>query len=341
MISSAKKQSVKKQKFDNMISSIQEVVFHPRNKVVLGKWLWSIIRAIFIIGFSFVILYPVIRMLFRAFTNKSDIYDNTVVIVPKHFTLDNIILAAKMIDYPIALRNSLLLTITITIIQTFICMVVGYGFARFNFKFKKVLFALVIFTIVVPPQLLLISNYVHFRFFDVFGIYEAITGRKGPNLINTVIPFYMFAFTAMGLKNGLFIYIFRQFFRGLPRETEEAALVDGAGPIKTFALIMMPHARTVIVTVALFSLVWEYNDTVYTNLFLKDIKVLPTTYSILTQMSADAASMGFSSGDLGDPLYQPLIRSAGVLIMLAPLIIFYLVLQNFFINSIERAGLVG
>jgi len=332
---------VKKQKFENTINSIQEVVFHPRNKVLMGKWLWSIIRAIFIIGFCFVILYPVINMIFRAFTSKSDIYDNTVVIVPKHFTWDNIKLAAKLIDYPEALKNSIILTITITIIQTFVCMVVGYGFARFNFKLKKLLFALVIFTIVVPPQVLLVSYYVRFRFFDIFGIYEAITGRKGPNLIKTVVPFYLFAFTAMGIKNGLFIYIFRQFFRGLPKETEEAALVDGAGPIKTFALIMMPHARTVTVTVALFSLVWQYNDTVYSNLFLTDIKVLPTTYSILTQMSADAAEMGFSSGDLGNPLYQPLIRSAGVLIMLTPLILFYLFLQNFFINSIEKSGLVG
>ncbi|MCM3338564.1 hypothetical protein M3650_07935 [Paenibacillus sp. MER TA 81-3] len=101
----------------------------------------------------------------------------------------------------------------------------GYGFARLKFKGQGIMFELVIFTIVIPPQTIMIPTYLHFRFFDVFGLYEWFTGKKGVNLLESYWPFFLSSAFAMDMKNGLYIFIFRQFFRGLPKELEEAAYV--------------------------------------------------------------------------------------------------------------------
>lgn len=113
-------------------------------------------------------------------------------------------------------------------LQTFVCLMVGYGFGRYEIPCRNLLFALVIFTIVVPPQLYMSSMYLHFKDFDILGLIRLIRGEP-LHLVNTYAPLYLLSLTASGIKNGLFIYIFRQNFRNMPGEIEEAAFVDGAG----------------------------------------------------------------------------------------------------------------
>lgn len=331
----------RKGKHGEFIVKALDFIMQPKYIARVKRWTWAFVRSIFILGFCFVILYPVLIMISKAFMSKADIYDNTVLLVPKHFTLQNIKLAAVLIKYWASLKNTLILSVGVTVLQTVVCMTVGYGFARYNFKFKGILFGLVIFTIIVPPQLILVSLYLHFRFFDLFGIIKALTGIRGINLMESFVPFFLLAGTGMGIKNGLFIYIFRQFFRAIPKETEEAALVDGAGPIRTYIQIMIPGAITAMVTVALFSFVWQYNDTVYAGLFLKNTKVLSITYDALATFTPEAALTGVTQSDLSNPIYLTMVKSTGVFIMLIPVVIFFLFLQRFFIQSIERSGLVG
>jgi len=335
-------QNITKIKVNDFTEVLKRNIFNKKYANRARQWTWKFVRSVFLLGFCFVILYPVITMLSRAFMDKVDIYDNTVLWIPKHFTLENIKIAADMIDYWPAFKNSMILAVTITIVQTLSCLFIGYGFARFNFKLRGILFGLVIFTIIVPPQLLMVSIYLHFRFFDVFGIVKAITGQRGINLLDTFAPFYLLAVTGQGIKNGLFIYIFRQFFRGMPKETEEAAFVDGAGPFRTFAQIMVPGAITAIVTVALFSFVWQWNDTTYASLFLKNTKVLPLTYEFLGTFSPEMQQEAMlTTFDTSNPYFVAMLKSTGVLIMMLPLIILYAFAQRFFIESIERAGIVG
>lgn len=308
------------------------------------RWTWSLIRSVFIIGFCFVIVYPLLNMISRAFMHPVDLFDNTILWVPKHFTLDNFNVVNFIMDYGEAFKNSLLMSVVTTILQTAVCMMVGYGFARFDFPFKKTLFALVLLTIIIPPQLIMVSIYLHFRFFDFFGLIQAVTGKNGMNMMDTLAPSILLSATGMGIKNGLFIYIFRQFFRGMPKETEEAAFVDGAGSFKTFYFIMAPGALTAMVTVILFSFVWQWNDIFYSGMFLKELKVLPATYSILANMMPDLivkVSPEMAKYDLWNPVIRSNLRSTGVLMMIVPLIVLYMFAQKYFVESIESAGIVG
>ncbi|OZB91318.1 carbohydrate ABC transporter permease [Paenibacillus sp. XY044] len=301
------------------------------NPVEKGKsWLWRIIRTVLVIGFCFIILFPLFLRLSVAFRSKADVYDPTVLWIPRHFTFDNLWIAIQTTDYFEALRNTVFISASTTVIQLVSCSLAAYAFARLKFRGSGLLFAIVIFTIIVPPQTIMIPLYLTYRYFDLFGLVGLFSKKSSFNLIDTFWPFMISSMTAMGLKNGLYIYILRQFFRGIPKEIEEAAFVDGAGIFKTFFKIMIPNAVPAFVTVMLFSFVWQWNDSYYVSLFLKKIKVLSTA---LMDMG-----MGLSEPD---PIYQGILLSTGVLLAMGPLIILYLFVQRHFVESVERTGLVG
>ncbi|SFS60352.1 carbohydrate ABC transporter permease [Paenibacillus sp. BC26] len=293
-------------------------------------FVWRLIRAVLILGFCFVILFPLFLRISIAFRSKVDIYDPTVLWIPRHFTLDNFKIAMESAHYLTSLLNTLYITSSTTLIQMASCTLAAYAFARLKFKGSEILFALVIFTIVVPPQTIMIPLYLTYRYFDLFGLIHLFTGKKGLNLIDTFWPFIISAGTAMGLKNGLYIYIFRQFFRGIPKEVEEAALVDGAGVLRTFSRIMLPNAIPAIITVLLFSFVWQWNDSYYVSLFLKQVKVLSTSLM----------DMGVGLKE-PDPVYTSMLLNTGVLLTIAPLIAMYLFVQRYFVESVERTGITG
>ena len=129
---------------------------------------------------------------------------------------------------------------------------------------KNSFFAVVIFTIIVPIQTYITPFYLTFRNFEipvVSNIINMIAEGSGTwNLLNNPIAYWIQAVLGMGMRSGLFIFIFRQFYRGMPSELESAALVDGCGPYRTYFRIMMPNAVVSMVTVFMFSLVWHYND---------------------------------------------------------------------------------
>jgi multiple sugar transport system permease protein len=302
--------------------------YNPLEKTKNGSWI--MIRTVLILGFCFIILFPLFLRISIAFRSKVDIYDPTVLWIPRHFTLDNFNIAIKSSHYWSALLHTIYISSSTTIIQMASCALAAYAFARLKFKGSGILFALVIFTIVVPPQTIMIPLYLTYRYFDLFGLVHLFTGKKGFNLIDTFWPFIISAGTAMGLKNGLYIYIFRQFFRGIPKEVEEAALVDGAGVLRTFFRIMIPNAVPAIITVLLFSFVWQWNDSYYVSLFLKQVKVLSTSLM----------DMGVGLKE-PDPVYTSMLLNTGVLLTIAPLIVMYLFVQRYFVESVERTGITG
>ncbi|WP_082423283.1 carbohydrate ABC transporter permease [Paenibacillus dakarensis] len=303
--------------------------FNPQERA--KRWLWVLVRTVLVTGFCFIILFPLFLRISVAFRSKADIYDPTVLWIPKSFTLDNIKIAIQATEYWPALLNTVLISAGTTLIQLASCALAAYAFARLKFRGSGLLFGLVIFTIVVPPQTIMIPLYLTYRYFDLFGLVGLFTGRNSLNLIDTFWPFLISSSTAMGLKNGLYIYIFRQFFRGIPKEIEEASLVDGAGVFKTFYRIMMPNAVPAIVTVVLFSFVWQWNDSYYVSLFLSKVKVLST----------QLMDMGMALGKEPDPVYQSMLLNTGVLLLMGPLIIMYLFVQRYFVESVERTGIVG
>ena len=291
---------------------------------------FSIFRWVLILGICYIIIYPLLTKISSSFMSKKDLFDKTVQWIPRHFTFDNYKLVFEVLKYPKAFLNSFILAFLVSLVQLLSCTIIGYGFARFNFKGKKLLFGLVIFTLIVPPQMIMIPMYLNFRFFDIFGL---IPG--GINLLGTYWPFILTSITGTGLKNGLFIFIMRQFFKGMPRSLEEAAYVDGAGPIQTFFKIMLPGAVPALVIVFLFSFVWQWNDYFLTNIYLGNETVLPIMLSGLRYSVEGTLNETLSTQ------YVSLLNNTGSLLFMAPLLVLYAFMQRYFVESIERTGLVG
>jgi ABC-type glycerol-3-phosphate transport system permease component len=309
----------------------------------LQDYAWVIIRALLIIGISYVILYPILIKLSIAFKDKVDIYNPNVVWLPRNLTLDNFVMALKILDYWPTITNTLILCLVTMMLQTVASALAGYGFARFSFWGRNLLFAMVILTILMPPQTLMVPLYLHFKEFDVLNIYTLVTGNEGVNLINTLWPSFLMSLTANGLKSGLYIYIFRQFFRNAPKEIEESAFIDGASVLKTFTRIILPISVPAIVTVMLFSFVWQWNDLFMTSIFMNQSDVISIKITTLGNNAAKiiGATYGNDPNFKLDPYYQSMLVSTGVLLAIAPLIVMYLFVQRLFVESVERTGVVG
>ncbi|MGL4737107.1 MAG: carbohydrate ABC transporter permease [Cellulosilyticaceae bacterium] len=306
------------------------------NKRKLVEWLWKIIRAVLIIGISFIIIYPLIAKFSISFMAEKDLYDPTVIYIPKNFTLENFKMANKLMKYDQVFLDTTFLALAVAVFQTISCTLVGYGFARFKFRGKNIWFAIVIATLIVPPQIILTPLYIHFRYFDVFGLFKA-SGVGTLNLIDTFWPMIFMAIGCMGLKNGLYIYLVRQFFRGMPKELEEAAYVDGSGPLKTFFHVMLPGAVPIMITCFMFSFVWQWTDTFYTSNFLQTRGVIASQLSSLS--SQVAGYVRASTGVEPTPGYISMIRNTGVLMTIAPLLLIYLFTQKYFVESIATSGI--
>ena len=307
-------------------------------------WLWSLFRLVLIVGIGFIIIRPILERISVAFKSPEDIYNPTIYMVPIHFTLDNVKHAMEILNYWPLLRNTLLFVILTTLLATVSSALAGYGFARFKFPGSNLLFAFVVLTILVPASTLMVPMYLHFRSFDVLGLVTLFTGREGLNLINTYWPSLIMAALGVGLKSGLYIYIFRQFFRGLPKEIEEAALIDGAGGIRTFLTIMLPNSIPPIITVMLFAFVWQYNDTFYASLFMNNSELIANSIAALPANVNQKLPqlLGIVGTEArADPNHAAMIVDTGILMANAPLIIMYLFVQRYFVESVERTGVVG
>ena len=295
---------------------------------------------VLVAGISFIILYPLIAKLCLSFMAERDLYDPTIRFVAKNFTLENYKLALEQLKYFESILNTFVISFFSSFLQLIACTLVGYGFARFEFPFKKLLFGIVLLTLIVPPQALMLPTYLHFRHFDIFGIFKLIMGEP-LKFLDSYIPFFLLSATTLGLKNGLYIYIIIQFFRGLPKELEEAALVDGAGMFKTFYRIMLPNAVPIMMTVFLFSFVWQWNDSFYTSLFLTNMPVLSISLGSLADNVQQFREWQVGTVVTLSPSYISMMNNTGSLLVIAPLLIVYGFAQRYFVEGIERSGIVG
>ncbi|GIQ64523.1 transporter [Paenibacillus cisolokensis] len=308
----------------------------------LESWkrgIWSIVRLVLIAGLSFIILYPILQKIATAIKDKADLYSPIVVWVPENYTLSNFRYAMQIMDYWETLLNTFSLSATTTILTAASCALAGYAFARLKFKGSGLLFAGVVLTILVPPTTILIPIYMNLKDFTLMGLIPLFTGGKPVNLLNSYWPFILTSITANSLKAGLYIFIFRQFFRGIPKEVEEAAYIDGASVGTTFLRIMLPNAMPAIITVTLFSFVWQWNDSFFTTTYLTSSKVMSL---MLTSLPYNLRIMVVDGVEVGDdPFYLSMVQDTGILLAILPLIIIYLFVQRYFVESIERTGIVG
>ncbi|MBQ8780376.1 MAG: carbohydrate ABC transporter permease [Oscillospiraceae bacterium] len=299
---------------------------------------WPIFRAVIVFGLCFIILYPLIFMISSAFRPRAEMNDPTIMWIPKTFTLSNIKDAARAMDFGNTLKNTLILNIGCSLVQVVTCALTGYGFARFKFKGRNILFFVVIMMILVPSQIILIPQYMFFRYFNPLGIYHMITGEY-INLINTAVTMYFPAFTANGIRAGLFIYLFRQSFRGLPKELEDAAYLDGCSPFRTFVQVMIPNAGSTFLTVFLLSVVWYWNDYFVSTSFFTDNRTIAL---MLKNLDANLTRIIFDNGNIQVNVRELIVwMESGCLISITPMLIMYILLQKNFTEGIARSGLTG
>ncbi|MBO4492805.1 MAG: carbohydrate ABC transporter permease [Ruminococcus sp.] len=302
-----------------------------RRRALAGKLL-PLFRAVILIGLGFVIMYPLLYMISCAFRERADMSDPTVMWIPRHYTLKVIRETMEAMDYWETMWNTLVLNIGCSIVQVFSCALTGYGFARFNFKGRKLLFGIVIMMILVPAQVISLPLYTQFRYFGIKGVFSL-------NLIDSRLTMYLPAMTANGIRAGLMIYIFRQFFRGMPRELEDAAYIDGCGPLKTFVSVMLPNASAALLTVFLFSVVWYWNDYYVSSTFFTNTKTIAL---MLTNIDNELKLNLFNDPTVQiSPRDQIVWKEAGCLLSIAPVLLMYVFMQKHFTEGIERSGIVG
>ncbi len=304
----------------------------------VGSRVWPVFRFLILFGLAFVVVYPILYMMSCAVRPQSDMSDPSIMWIPKTFTWSNLVETWVAIDYPELVWDTVTVNVVCSIIQVLPCSVVGYGFASFKFKGKGAMFAVVILQIIVPTQVILIPQYMQFRYFDPFGICSLIAG--GPiNLADSPMALYMMAFFCNGIRAGLFIFLFRQFFRGLPKELEDAAYLDGCGPFETFVRIMVPNASNSFLTVFIFSVVWYWNDSYVSGMFFTKSNTVALMVSNLYQtISAYYSPTGTPTGIASDWLVW---IESGCLLSILPILIMYVFLQKNFVEGIERSGIVG
>lgn len=300
----------------------------------------SFVKFVFICCICYLFVFPLLYLLVSSIQTTESMKDQTVIWIPKELTFMNFKKAAELMNY----GRSFLLTISIaffaTVATLFSCGMAGYGLARFKFFEKKIVFIIVLILIIVPPQTTMMSTFLNYRFFNPFGIGSLFSGsleEKSISLIDSPLTMILPAFFASGIRAGLMIFIFRQFFLGQPKELEEAAKIDGCGIYSTYYRIMLPLASPALITVLVFCFVWYWNDTFYSSLFFNgDLKPLTAQLAMLrTNLLADTAYSTYSPQD------QKALMSAGAILCITPLFIFYMIIQRRFSESIERVGIVG
>lgn len=298
----------------------------------------SICRFILLFGLCFLILQPILNKISVSFMTEQDLYNPIVMNIPEHFTTENYKIASELMAYPKALTNSLIISLTIAILQIAVCTLVGYGFARFNFPLKNFWFACVILVILIPPQTIASSLHLHFRFFDILGLIKLIKGDT-INLRGSVLPYYLMSAGCMGLKNGLYIYMIRQFFRNIPGDMEEAAYVDGCGTLKTFFTIMLPEAKPILTSCFLFAFVWQWTDGFYSKMFLGSRPLVSTSLARIVDSLGAYIQRITGVKTTISIAYSNCILATGTLMIILPLIIIYLFAQRSFVESISSSGI--
>ena len=305
---------------------------------------WWFFRFIILLGLAYVVLMPFFSKITGSFMSPEDFIDVTVKYIPKYPTLDTYKAIIAESKYFEAFINTVSLSLFCGVTQTFICSLIGYGFAKFKFKGSMLLFLLVVLTMVIPHQTLQLSLFMKFRYFDILGVFNLLGGGVAEglelipftsiNLNNSYWPLTLLSLTGLAYRNGLYIFMMRQFYRGVPDELEESAYLDGCGTFMTFFKIIIPLSVPMMVTIFLFGFCWQWTDDFYTTVFFTSsgMKLMPDI--IMTPKSLDT---DFAAGDL----YISAIRNTCGLLVMAPLIVVYLFGQRFLVQGIERSGIVG
>lgn len=283
--------------------------------------LFKLFVYVILINVAFIYIKPILYMVTTMVKDAQNILDPTVIWVPRTIFLGHLQHASEMLNYGKSFLISVSLASSVAVLQVFSCAIAGYAFARLDFPFKKVWGALLLFTFIMPPQITILPSIMLFKEFG---------------WLNTFLPMVVPALFGHGLKGAMFVIIYRAFYSTLPKELDEAARMDGAGPFRMFFRVMFPISRSATVVVVLFSFVWNWNDFYFPSLFMFTAENVPLSITLARM----AGEMKLAEGAGEITVYAEAIKMAASFLIIMPLLVVYLFAQRWFIEGVERTGLV-
>ncbi len=313
-------------------------IFNKNTISPVSTFLYKVFRFALLLGVSYVAIFPVLKMVSASLTEAETYYNGSGGFIPDLATFENFINSQSYFKYFNHAKVTAVITITCTICSVFVCSLIGYGLGRYKFKGSKLVYAAVLFTIIMPIQTVQLPLIYYYRWFDFFGIGkliglftgEALTINLLPNLGRFIVP----ALFGVGLKAGIFIFLFQSFFASMPKDLEEAAKIDGCNPFKIYWKVMLPNIIPVLVTVTLLSLIYYWNDSLVTGMYKLNMgtPLMPEVETLVT-LKVGASELTAMRRDV--EYYSILLLSV------LPMIFVFLVCQKFFVECMDRSGSKG
>lgn len=266
---------------------------------------------VFLIGV--IMIYPLIWMVMSSFKETSTIFTTAGSLIPEQFTVENYVNGWKgfaKVTFATFFRNSVVISVVATVGTIASSAVVAYGFARFHFKGRGILFAAMLVSMMLPAQVLMIPQYLWYQRLGWVGSYLPL-----------IVP-YFFAI------QGFFVYLITNFISGIPTELDEAAKIDGCSYVGIFTRIMLPLIKPAIVTACIFSFMWRWDDFLSALLYVSKSSMYPV--SLALKLFCDPGS----SSD-----YGAMFAMASLSIL--PSILIFLFFQKYLVEGISTSGLKG
>ncbi len=292
-----------------------------------------IVMYLLVMGLAFVFLYPFLYMMTTSLMSNSDLNSSSVNWIPTEVKFENYAIAMQLINGLDYAKNSLFVTLVATFGHIIVCSFVGYGFARYNFPLKKILFSCVMLAFIVPTQTIIIPLYLTY---------------SNLNWLDSYVPLLVPTFFGFGLRGALYIFLFRQFFLTVPKSLEEAARIDGCGFMMTYWRIVFPLAKATVVVAMVLSVVWHWNDFYEPGLYVSSpaLSFLPPRLGAIIEAASAQPDkqaemlrqLGLEDGE--DTLNNAVVM-AGAVIISAPVLVFFAFAQRQFMQGIERTGITG
>lgn len=278
----------------------------------IKKKLSKLLLHIFIIAIGLMMLYPLIWMVSASFKGNTEIFQGSN-FWPKKFSFDNYIQGWKGVSgvtFSRFFANSFFIVIISIIGNVISCSMAAYAFARLDFTLKKVFFAIMLITLMLPFHVTVIPQYIMFNKLE---------------WVNTYLPLTVPKFLA---TDGFFVFLMVQFMRTIPKELEEAAKMDGCGPIKMYWYLILPLSLPALITTMIFTFIWTWNDFFTQLLYLSDF-----------QMQTVAVGLRMFVDSMGESSWGALFAMSTL--SLIPLFAVFIFFQRYLIEGITAGGVKG
>ena len=273
----------------------------------------AVIYHILVFAVGLVMIYPLIWMVMSSFKPTNTIFQTAGSLIPETFTFENYINGWKgfaKVTFATFFKNSLFISVVATIGTVISSAIVAYGFARFKFKGKKLLFSAMLLSMMLPAQVLMIPQYLWYQKLNWVGSYRPL-----------IVP-YFFAI------QGFFVYLISNFISGIPRDLDEAAKIDGCSYVSIFTKIILPLIKPALVTAGIFSFMWRWDDFLSALLYVNKSAKYPV--SLALKLFCDPGS----SSD-----YGAMFAMASLSIL--PSVLIFIFFQRYLVEGISTSGLKG